>query len=423
MSSYDYIIADECHYFFTDSEFNDQTDVAYNAIINQKNAVIIFMSATAKTFFDWGKKEGVLKEENIYRVPEDYSYFSNLFLYKNDMLTTLIDQILATETDTKIIVFTSVNRIKRMYSIYGDNACYYSSIYTRDKIMKKIRDENCIVYKDDGTITFDKRILFTTIALDVGISLRDKRIKHIFCEIVNPETLKQAIGRKRIIDNDDKVDVYIKIMQKNWIEMNLSKRKNQIEQAESFLKDKVAFIQSSRLDNRENIRNNPLFYSKKNAEGTNAELAVNRLKLQHYKNDCALRDEMLRTNYMKVIIPLFGEDIKDRVMVLNAATRTVKDEVLDYLKTLEGKKIFDRSELFEHLCLLGDTIKNKKKRTKTVNGLLADEFPKYNYEFSNKDDNGKRLRIKNVTLQSGRIVKQRGKDLDYWVLKPKSDII
>jgi superfamily II DNA or RNA helicase len=41
---YDYIIADECHYFITDARFNDSTDIAYNYIMSQKESVVLLVS-------------------------------------------------------------------------------------------------------------------------------------------------------------------------------------------------------------------------------------------------------------------------------------------------------------------------------------------------------------------------------------------
>ena len=54
---FDYIISDECHYFTNDALFNEYTDLAYDFIWRQKESVIIYISATAKVFFYWLKKE------------------------------------------------------------------------------------------------------------------------------------------------------------------------------------------------------------------------------------------------------------------------------------------------------------------------------------------------------------------------------
>ena len=46
LDKYDYIVCDEFHYFLDDSEFNMNTDISFNKILNQSNSIRIFMSAT-----------------------------------------------------------------------------------------------------------------------------------------------------------------------------------------------------------------------------------------------------------------------------------------------------------------------------------------------------------------------------------------
>lgn len=59
---------------------------------------------------------------------KDYSYVSKLYYYQSDELPGIIDDILANESDSKIIVFcNSGDRILEMSKIYGDNADYFCS--------------------------------------------------------------------------------------------------------------------------------------------------------------------------------------------------------------------------------------------------------------------------------------------------------
>ena len=78
---YDYIIADECHYFTTDAGFNNYTDVAYNYVMKQKESVVVFVSATAKSFFKYLRDTNKVKKKNSYRLDKDYSYVSKLLFY------------------------------------------------------------------------------------------------------------------------------------------------------------------------------------------------------------------------------------------------------------------------------------------------------------------------------------------------------
>ena len=47
-SKYKYIVCDESQYFIDDASFNKTTDLSLNAILENKNAIKIFMSATGE---------------------------------------------------------------------------------------------------------------------------------------------------------------------------------------------------------------------------------------------------------------------------------------------------------------------------------------------------------------------------------------
>ena len=57
---------------------------------------------------------------------------------------------------------------------------------------------------------FDKNILITTTCLDCGVTIKDKDVQHILLYgILDIEQIKQCIGRKRFIDDNEKLYVYI----------------------------------------------------------------------------------------------------------------------------------------------------------------------------------------------------------------------
>ena len=56
LRSFDYIVSDEYHYMVTDASFNDHVDASYEAIKELwTTKTCIFMSATARPFFDYWK--------------------------------------------------------------------------------------------------------------------------------------------------------------------------------------------------------------------------------------------------------------------------------------------------------------------------------------------------------------------------------
>ena len=59
MKQYGYVVADECHYFFSDAAFNHNTDLSYRYLKElSSKKVIIYMSATANLMFDSWRRYG-----------------------------------------------------------------------------------------------------------------------------------------------------------------------------------------------------------------------------------------------------------------------------------------------------------------------------------------------------------------------------
>jgi len=62
---------------------------------------------------------------------------------------------------------------------------------------------------------FQELILITTTCMDAGVNLIDIDLKHVVCEVEDTGTLIQCIGRKRIQDEQDSINVYLKVISNN----------------------------------------------------------------------------------------------------------------------------------------------------------------------------------------------------------------
>lgn len=95
---------------------------------------------------------------------------------------------------------------------------YYNSLKYKDS--KFICSQNNKIYSkfsaDDERANliskdkFDCKILFCTKVLDNGINIKDRNLRHIIIDMLDPVTLIQCLGRKRILDKDDNINLYIK---------------------------------------------------------------------------------------------------------------------------------------------------------------------------------------------------------------------
>jgi hypothetical protein len=205
IKTYDYIVAYECHYFMSDS-WNDFTDISYKFLISQTYSIVLFMSATAKDVFGQIQTINLVDKENIYIIKKDYSYVKNLELMfqpnaKDTIIETTIEHLL-NETDEKIIFFCkSLKYGFELYQKFKDNAYLYCSQNKKNDKYLPHATLDCIKEnEEDKTITFEKRLLITTSALDNGIDIIDRNVKHLITDIWDFDIMVQCLGRKRHIE-------------------------------------------------------------------------------------------------------------------------------------------------------------------------------------------------------------------------------
>lgn len=202
---YDWIALDEFHHVL--ECYNYYTDLSFKYITSH-TAQKIYMSATCEALFDTFIENGKVSSDQYYYIEKDYKYITKLSFYnKKDDHNLIIKDKLENTTD-KIIFFTqSLNRAKETYIDYRDVATFFCSSYTSDSMAKKFLKE---CKGDIDNETFRGRLLIATSALDVGITLLDKSIKTIILDIYTWQTLIQCLGRKRLVDELDTCEVYIR---------------------------------------------------------------------------------------------------------------------------------------------------------------------------------------------------------------------
>ena len=242
--NYDYIVCDEFHYFLNDSAFNDRTDVAFTQVMENENAVKIFMSATGKnmkryiienieTYVDPSTIE--IRE---YSLPVTYDFINKVsFFYKEENLDDLIKKFIDEgskaiffmqtldsafnlyERHSEHCLFNCSSQNKKDYN-YNKKKKYYDSV-DQNKIKKMLEEER-----------FEEQILITTPCMDSGVNIKDPDVKNIVVFIYDLDTLIQCIGRKRLFDCNDKINLYVMHINNNrlgGVYIDTTHKKNQIE--------------------------------------------------------------------------------------------------------------------------------------------------------------------------------------------------
>lgn len=385
---YKYIIADECHYLYTDALFNEYTDLSYNFLLGQKDNVVIFMSATAPAFFRNLQQFKIVEKKNVFKIQKDYSYVKNVYFYDGNDLVNVIDDILQKHPNDKMIVFVnSLDRLKDMHDIYEDISYFMCSKSTKRKDILDFCTNDCIVQYSQDYITFDRKILIATKALDNGVNIKDPAIKHIFCEIFDIDSAIQAIGRKRCIDANDICNFYFKDYGKKAIARFLNINEQQYEPVRKYLHNKSEFLQElkeNNVDIREFARGNRIMYTDWNDK---EQIQVNNVRYQKYRMDNDIINAMRAVSYQSVFLKYLGEQLADKVKELEIIT-AAKDIFLEYLKSIVGKKLFQ-----EEQKVLKTKMRNflgLNDRTMGIgvcNGKLSD--CQYQYEIISKQENSR----------------------------------
>ena len=298
---YKYIVFDEIQYFLEDSTFNSDTHLSFDFMWQKTPQCKILMSATGgftKKYGDMlmnetdGAAINFKYPEDHYYIPKNSSYIDIVFFKDNkpqgkDYPVDCIKKILSETEKDKVIYFVErTNRMETLIKIpeINDNAHYVLSANNDKLHLQEINELHTYLKQgNSGSITFDKRVLVTTSALCNGVTLKDRNIKHIICDISNIYTAIQCIGRKRPLDEEDKVTVYIPIQ--NYSFLNALKYRRKIDLATKY--------QNQAITDRREFMANPDFQHIKddfytdyiNIEGVNNPvLRLNWAKIMYYES-------------------------------------------------------------------------------------------------------------------------------------------
>lgn len=212
LSKYKFVVCDEFHYFFNDSSFNNKTAISFNMIMSNTESVRVFMSATGEHMARYMRKyikDNGLEEAVEYEIPFDFSFIEQLtFFHKDKTMEEFLKEGVA-KGDKGIFFIQSAEKAYKLYSKYKRYCVFNCSANNRKyyEYVDKDKVKNILINQ-----RFNEQFLITTSCFDAGINIVDTDVKHIVIDIVDIGSLIQCIGRKRIQNEDDKLNVYIKII-------------------------------------------------------------------------------------------------------------------------------------------------------------------------------------------------------------------
>lgn len=250
------IILDECHYFTSDSRFNENTFKEFEYLFKHTKATKIYFSATPETFISALQKyfevsSDEFKEQNtemaiinpfenqVSKLIEINSKKYNIeFINYNDREEFLNNQIknssqrdkLLYFTDDKLFGFAMCNRANGssyhkkfskggsiIYSLASNGSSHNFRHYI-DYIQRQNIKQNNI---------FDTDVLVATKVLENGINIKDDNLKRIVIDYVEWDSVIQMIGRVRVKKREtaEPIKVYINVPSIKTLKSRINKKK------------------------------------------------------------------------------------------------------------------------------------------------------------------------------------------------------
>lgn len=408
LDRYKLVIADECHYFLSDS-WNGTTQLTLNKLIeHSKDNTILFFSATTeelKSFLRTIKKDVLKIEYDLYK--EILSEEQSRKLGFNDRLNIIVtnedlDKVVANiPHNEKFVIFVnelfdknSIEELSSKYSKDGFVGFLYSKWEQFNGFFKNNEEMNNRydkVLENEGFYDPDMWGLIANNAIDNGVNFKMKELKHIILLNQYDYTqIRQFIGRKRH-DKDDENDitnVYVISKDKKQLEtikhkcdktMEFYKDYNTLTKEDFLSKHCVDVSKNSVYIKGENtyLEGVRLFNTTKNDIKRNKEfpflITFSERGINIYPNYCQIQKSSFKLNTINGVL----EQIKDFTMATyfyNNLKRFYDNvSIKEVDRTKNQNKIAGLTEIPEYL----DSIKGKsmtKEEYKELRKLFKERW-------------------------------------------------
>lgn len=259
LENFDYVVYDECHYFYVDSMFNTNTGFSYDCLTDIfDKKVQIYMSATMEKIKPLiNRRRPILRVNSSWGIctPSEFEQLNDIcYRSKEYIVEPVYDylDIIAFENEDEVI-----GRICNTKSDKSEKWLFFTDSIDRGKSIKRILtssreneiflDEEDVVFidadyeKDDeqrkeveglaNNCYIERKVVIATSVMDNGISFHDKDLRNIVIMADNEETFIQMLGRKRIAKEGEPYRTKVFVCKRDKIHFerrirNLEKRMN-----------------------------------------------------------------------------------------------------------------------------------------------------------------------------------------------------
>lgn len=218
LDSFDVLVADEAHYFISDSLANNRVNVSYQKILSTKKVVKIFMSATLEEI-----AVKIVSDYHLINAKTNPFYQSSIFnyvkhnnaskiekVYKISTIQDLYENIIASNEKWLIFVSKKADGYEIQKELIDNGLAINDIIFINRKDVDS--EKNKAKFEFDNLSLnerFDCKVLISTKIIDNGVNIIDRSLKHMVIDTNDKATFLQMLGRKRCLDYMDTFNLYI----------------------------------------------------------------------------------------------------------------------------------------------------------------------------------------------------------------------
>lgn len=367
MQKFTCVVCDECHYFYTDSNFNTGTELSLDLIRELfDNKLQIYISATAdpikkemEKYFEKQKDVNQTvnfgsiapfkcKEKAFIEYGENYNS-GGLHPYILMDQDGLIDKIQRSihETKDKWMVFVdSIDAGEGLQkALRRDSEIKDSDIIFLDADYEKVEEAEKTVNEIVENKSSRKRVIISTAVMDNGITFQDSDLVNIAIFSDIKETFVQMLGRKRINGNE-------------IIHLYICKR------SEEYFRKRYQYVHNAmdiyyKYQAELNILSEPYFYQENRQNGQTVTVPLNYIKsffLYHYYGIRVYENRMKSDSQQKILDVLlsnrmeaqylkkFCYSVNGNISLNRLAVQHLSD--LEYYYKDMAKKLHDNENAF-----------------------------------------------------------------------------
>lgn len=313
---YTYVLADECHAIFSESSYFARSSLALDKIVALQDSIRIYFSATPERTFNIILEREIEYDRRMFNInnlfltgqscrgvfPIYYEFFREQKLYEEIKFFYNLEDlksVISTSSNEQTLIF--VDWIKEGKKIKELIASWGLSVELVTSYSKVDGNEGNLEYQEIiKNESFKNQVLVASKVLETGINLKMQNLKNVIMLTSHSyESFLQCLGRKRILRNTRKINLFVKILTQTDLNEQLRKWEDALSKIQE-LKENGKQFKANLVESLEISEYEGLFFIENEKICTNplAEMYLNTQILEYECLKFELKDNPLITALM-----------------------------------------------------------------------------------------------------------------------------